>query len=126
VSDDVRIDKWLWAARFFKTRSQATAAVEAGHVKWKGERVKPARHVAPGDLLEIRTPGGLFIVVIKALGERRGSAQAAQALYDETPDSRAAREAERERTRRFADPAREIFARPTKRDRRDLDRFRGG
>lgn len=126
MNDGVRADKWLWAARFFKTRTQATEAIEAGQVRLAGERIKPARGVRPGDLLEIRTAGGRFEVIVRALAERRGSAVIAQSLYEETEQGRTAREAERERSRRHADPAAQIFARPTKKDRRHLDRFRDG
>ena len=121
----VRIDKWLWAARFFKTRSQAHAAVEAGKILIAGIRPKPARDVALGDLIEVRNEGGRLVVVVTGLAEKRGSAEVARGLYTETPESLAAREAERTRRTQFAEPAEEIFARPTKRDQRSLARFTG-
>lgn len=120
----VRVDKWLWAARFFKTRSQATRAVDAGHVRVDDERVKPARDIAIGSRIEVRNESGTFVVAVKALSDKRGNAASAQALYEESADSIAARQAQREARTRFADPAARIFARPTKKNRRDLDRFR--
>jgi ribosome-associated heat shock protein Hsp15 len=120
----VRIDKWLWAARFAKTRSAATELVLAGHVKVGGERVKPAREVVPGDELEIRLGPTRRTVVVTALGDRRGSATVAATLYEETPESRE----ERERValeRRTARPlGSDLGARPTKQDRRRLDALR--
>ena len=120
----VRIDKWLWAARFFKTRSLATDAIDGGKVSLNGERVKPAKEVKTGDRLEVRTPSGRFAIVVKAISDKRGNAGAAQLLFDETAESRDARARETEHKKRFADPADAIATRPTKRDRRDLDRFR--
>jgi len=120
----VRIDKWLWAARFFKTRSLATDAIDGGKVSLNGERVKPAKEVKANDRLEVRTPSGSFVIVVKGISDKRGNAGAAQLLFDETAESRAARTLETERRKRFADPADAIAARPTKRDRRNLDRFR--
>lgn len=122
----VRLDKWLWAARFFKTRSLATDAIDGGKVWFNGERVKPAKEVKAGDRLEVRTPAGTFAIVVKALSDKRGNAGAAQLLFEETVASRAARAQEAERKKRFSDPAEQIFARPTKKERRELDRFRGG
>ena len=120
----VRIDKWLWAARFFKTRSLATDAIDGGKVALNGERVKPAKEIKAGDRLEVRTQSGSFTVLVKALSDKRGNAGAAQLLFDETIESRTARALDVERKKRFADPADAIAARPTKRDRRNLDRFR--
>jgi ribosome-associated heat shock protein Hsp15 len=120
----VRIDKWLWAARFFKTRGAATEAVVGGHVHVNGERVKPARDVKVGDRLEIRRGQQRFTVVVTGLAERRGPAAAAAELYDETPESVAERERRREE-RRLAKPVgADLTARPTKRDRRRLDALR--
>lgn len=124
MTERVRLDKWLWAARFFKTRSLATAAIDAGRVTLNGERVKPAKEVRAGDRLSVRTPSGDFAIDVAALSEQRGNAQAAAQLYQETDDSRAARAAEALRKKHFDDPASHIFARPTKKDRRTLDRFR--
>ena len=120
----MRLDKWLWAARFFKTRSLATAAIDAGQVALDGARVKPARDIKAGDRLSVRTPSGDFGILVTALSERRGNAQAATLLYQETDESRTARAAEAERKKRFDEPAAQLFARPTKKDRRALDRLR--
>src|ERR1700756_5307961 len=112
----VRLDKWLWAARFAKTRSAATELVLPGHVKVGGERVKPAREVRPGDELEIRLGPTRRTVVVTALADRRGSATVAATLYEETPESRD----ERERLaleRRAARPlGSDLGARPAKQD----------
>ena len=90
--DRVRVDKWLWAARFAKTRSAATDLALAGHVKIGGERVKPAREVAPGDTLEIQLGAIRRVVVVTGLADRRGPAKVAASLYEETPESREERE----------------------------------
>ena len=122
----VRIDKWLWAARFAKTRSAATELVLAGHVQLGGERVKPAKEVRPGDAVEIRLGGTRRTVVVKALAERRGPASAAAELYEETPESVAAREQQR-LERRLARPlGADLGARPTKQDRRRIEALRRG
>jgi ribosome-associated heat shock protein Hsp15 len=122
----VRIDKWLRAARFFKTRGAATEAVVGGHVHVNGERVRPARDVKPGDRLEIRRGQLRFIVTVTGLAERRGPASAAAGLYEEDPESIAAREKQRD-DRRLAKPlGADLAARPTKRDRRRLDALRKG
>jgi ribosome-associated heat shock protein Hsp15 len=122
----VRIDKWLWAARFAKTRSAATGLVLAGHVKVDGERVKPAREVAPGDTVEIRLGMVRRLVVVTGLAERRGPAKVAATLYEETPES----QEERERLaleRRLARPGgADLGARPTKLERRRLEALRKG
>ena len=120
--DSVRIDKWLWAARFFKTRSLATQAVESGRVRLADERIKPARNVKPGDSLRIDNEGGRFDVVVTGLADKRGPASVAQGLYQETADSVARREVASEERRLFHEPALAIKGRPTKRDRRLLDR----
>lgn len=122
----VRVDKWLRAARFFKTRSLATAAIDAGHVRVNGERVKPARDLRTGDSVRVHNAGGEFAVTVLVLSEHRGSATIAQTLYAETDASRDARIALNLAHRPVADPAEQIVARPTKKDRRALDRFRGG
>ena len=90
--DRVRVDKWLWAARFAKTRSAATDLVLAGHVKVGGERVKPAREVTSGDTIEIRLGAIRRVVVVTGLADRRGPAKVAATLYEETPESREERE----------------------------------
>src|SRR5579884_3901153 len=88
----VRVDKWLWAARFAKTRSTATELVLAGHVRVGGERVKPAREVTPGDTIEIRIGPTRRVVVVTGIADRRGPAKVAATLYEETPESRQERE----------------------------------
>ena len=122
----MRIDKWLWAARFFKTRSAATEAVTGGHVHANGERVKPARDVKIGDRLEIRRGQQRFTVVVTGLAERRGSASAAAELYEETPESIADREKRRDERRLSKPLGADLSERPTKRDRRRLDALRRG
>ena len=122
----MRLDKWLWAARFFKTRSLATEAVLAGHVHVGGARVKPAREVRVGDTLDIRRGPVTWTVEVRALTERRGPASEAATLYEETSDSVAARARLSEQLRMA--PAAFVYeekGRPTKRDRRELDRFFG-
>ena len=120
----LRVDKWLWAARFYKTRSAATEAVLGGHVHVNGARVKPARDLVVGDRLEIRRREQRWTIVVAGLAERRGPASVAAALYEETPESAA----ERQRSaaeRRLAGPlGADLGARPTKRDRRLLDALR--
>jgi ribosome-associated heat shock protein Hsp15 len=120
----VRVDKWLWAARFCKTRSAATDAVAGGHVKVDGAAAKPSREVAVGNRVEIAQHGLRRTVVVTALADRRGSAGVAATLYEETPESVAERERLRAE-RRLARPlGADLPARPTKRDRRLLDAMR--
>jgi ribosome-associated heat shock protein Hsp15 len=120
----VRIDRWLWAARFFKTRGAATDAVAAGHVKVAGERVKAARDVRVGDTVEIRARGLQWTVDVRGLAEKRGSAQVAAGLYEETAASVAARAQRAFELRLAHAPGADLGARPTKRDRRRLDALR--
>ena len=121
----MRIDKWLWAARFFKTRSLAVAAIGAGHVSVNGERAKPAKTLKPGDAIEIRRAPFTFALVVKALSERRGPAAEAQTLYEETPESKA-RRAQLTAELRSVSAIPRFRGRPTKKDRRDYERwFRG-
>lgn len=124
--EDVRIDKWLWAARFFKTRALAAKACQLQQVQSKGQTVKPAREVKLGDRLRIETPGSIFEVEVLALSEDRGPAPEAQKLYRETEESKAARakEAEIRRMNREFTPA--PIGRPSKKDRRRIIQFRGG
>jgi ribosome-associated heat shock protein Hsp15 len=124
-ADAVRIDKWLWAARFFKTRSLASEAVDGGKVQVAGERVKPAKPVRPGDEVRVRVGPYEHIVVVKATAERRGSASVAATLYEETEASRLAREKLHWQLRSAAPAMDAEKGRPTKRDRRDIQRFRG-
>ena len=122
--DAVRIDRWLWAARFFKTRGSATEAVTGGRVHLNGARVKPAKDVRPGDTVEVTIGGTRREVVVVAVAERRGPASVAQSLYDETAESVARRE-ERSLERRFSLPlGSDLGARPTKQDRRRLEALR--
>jgi ribosome-associated heat shock protein Hsp15 len=121
----IRVDRWLWAARFFKTRGAATEAVLGGHVQVNGARVKPAREVGAGDRLEIRVGDRRWTVVVTGLADRRGPASVAATLYEETPESKAARE-RRAVERRLSRPlGADLGARPTKQARRRLDALRG-
>lgn len=120
----VRIDKWLWAARFFKTRSLASQAVDGGKVHCNGERIKPARAVHVGDELSIRQGAFEIKIKVRALSERRGPASEAVLLYEETPESIAARAVLKEQLR--VEPSFEHKGRPTKRDRRHITRFTEG
>ncbi len=120
-STAVRIDKWLWAARFFKTRSLATDAVDGGKVRLNGERIKPARGVKPGDTLDIDNGSTEWEVTVRALADKRGSAAVAQTLYAETAQSIVRRQQKSEQRKFFQEPGEAIKGRPTKRDRRKLD-----
>jgi len=125
--DRVRLDKWLWAARFFKTRSLSAEAIDGGKITIKGERAKPSKPVKLGD--EIRVQLGQFqhVVIVRGLSERRGPASVAQTMYEETEASRAARARLAEQLRMA--PAGLVYeekGRPTKRDRREISRFRKG
>ena len=119
----LRIDKWLWAARFFKTRSLAQDAVEGGKARLNGERVKPSREVKVGDTLLIQVGEFSWTVSVMALSDRRGPAPVARALYQEDEASRVARERQIETRQWVADPGSSIKGRPTKRDRRLIHRF---
>jgi ribosome-associated heat shock protein Hsp15 len=121
----VRIDKWLWAARFFKTRSMATRACELGRLESNGQTAKAAREVRAGDVLKVKTEGGLYEVEVLLLSEMRGPAAVAQTLYRETEVSRAARLklAEERKAAPHLETLRE--GKPSKRDRRQLGRLRG-
>jgi ribosome-associated heat shock protein Hsp15 len=121
----MRLDKWLWAARFFKTRSLATQAIEHGRVQLNGERVKPAREVRPGDLLRVHIGEFDWELTVRALAMQRGPAPLAQALYEEDPDSHARRQQQVRDRKLTASPAATIKGRPTKRDRRQIHRFTG-
>ncbi len=124
--ESTRIDKWLWAARFFKTRSLAADAVKGGRVQLNGVRVKPSKDVAVDDELEVTIGQTSRVVIVRGISERRGPAVEAQALYRETPDSVAAREAAAEARRlQSPPPGADLGMRPTKRDRRRLDQARG-
>jgi ribosome-associated heat shock protein Hsp15 len=120
-----RIDKWLWAARFFKTRSLAAQAVESGRVHLNGARVKPAKELRPGDELRIAAGGQEWIVTVRKLADRRGPATVARELYEESDASRARRELALAARRDFVEPAADIRGRPTKREGRRLRRVTG-
>jgi ribosome-associated heat shock protein Hsp15 len=121
----MRLDKWLWAARFFKTRSLAQQAIVAGRVQLNGERTKPAHEVKAGDAVLVRVHEWRWEVKVKALSERRGPAAEARKLYEETPASRAERARLSDLGRWGAEPAAELKGRPTKRDRRRIEEFTG-
>ena len=122
--ETVRIDKWLWAARFFKTRSLATDAVAGGHVRINGERVKPSKDVRPADVVEVRIGEVRWTVVVAGVAERRGPASVAATLYEETPDSLAARQRHAAERRLARPPGADLGPRPTKQDRRRLEALR--
>lgn len=121
----MRIDKWLWAARFFKTRGLAQAAVNGGKVKLRGERVKPAKEIGVGDELSIRIGEYEWVLTVKGLSEHRGPAAVAVRLYDESEESRARRTAQVADRKAHASVWGERKGRPTKRERRQIVRFKG-
>jgi len=121
----MRVDKWLWAARFYKTRSLAQQAIAAGRVKLNEARIKPAHDLKPGDALAIRVGDFEWQITVKALSDKRGPAEVARQLYQESDASRAERERRQDLRRWGAEPASELKGRPTKRDRRTLERFKG-
>ena len=121
----VRVDKWLWAARFYKTRSLAAEAIGGGKVLVGGERVKPARLLQSGDEVRLRMGPYEHVIIVRDVSERRGPASVAVTLYEETTESRAARDKLAEQLRMA--PTGFVFedkGRPTKRDRRDIERLR--
>src|ERR1700738_5602272 len=121
----VRMDKWLWAARFFKTRSLAARACDLGRIEFNGQPVKPSREVRVGDLLQVKNDSGIFQVEVLLLSEMRGPAAVAQTLYRETETSRELRLklAEERKAMPHFEALRE--GKPSKRDRREIDRLRG-
>lgn len=123
--DSVRLDKWLWAARFYKTRALAARACELGRVQSNGQPVKPAREIHAGHRLSITTDAGLFQVEVLALSDSRGPATVAQTLYRESDQSKEARVRAAEERKALAAWERLPDARPNKRDRRTLSRLRG-
>jgi ribosome-associated heat shock protein Hsp15 len=120
--DNVRIDKWLWAARFFKTRSLATDAVDNGKVRLDGERIKPARAVKIDDKLLIDNGAEIWEIIVLGISDKRGSAPVARLLYAETQESVSQREHELEARKLYREPGTTIKGRPTKRDRRALSK----
>ncbi|HUH88781.1 MAG TPA: S4 domain-containing protein [Pusillimonas sp.] len=125
MQESMRLDKWLWAARFYKTRSLATQEINKGRIHVNQQMVKPAREIKPGDTLWIKRGDAATTVVVQALSQVRGPATVAQLLYAETPESIAAREKAAELRRLAPEPAQQITqGRPTKRDRRLINRLR--
>ncbi len=121
----VRLDKWLWAARFFKTRSLASDAIDGGKVEVNGERAKRAKGVGSGDVVRVRIPPYEHEVIVRGLSERRGPAAEAALLYEETAASREARERMAVQLRSMAHDFGYDRGRPSKKERRDIHRFRG-
>ena len=119
----MRLDKWLWAARFYKTRSLAQQAIAAGRVKLNDTRIKPAHELKPGDAVAIRVGDFEWQIVVKALSDKRGPADVARQLYEESAASRSERERRQDLRRWGAEPASALKGRPTKRDRRRIDDF---
>ncbi|MGD9570275.1 MAG: RNA-binding S4 domain-containing protein [Thermoleophilia bacterium] len=122
----VRIDKWLWAARFYKTRSLATEAVAGGRVHVEGQRVKPARDVRLGEEVRVTVGETTITVIVRDLADKRGPASQAALLYDETEDSRERRERARDLRRMAPPPGADLRGRPGKRDRRRIEAQRAG
>ncbi len=118
-----RIDKWLWAARFFKTRGLATQAIHAGHIRLNGSAVKPAREVRPGDTLEITIGNVHWTVAVRAINEQRRPASEAQQLYEESAESKLRRETVKENLRLAPVPGSDLRGRPTKKARRQIRGF---
>ncbi len=124
-ADHQRIDKWLWAARFYRTRSRAGQAIDGGHVRLNGERTKAAKEVKPGDEVAVRIGELEWVVEVRAVSARRGPATAARQLYEERAQSKARRQSMVEARKSMPEPASGLRGRPTKRDRRMLRRFTG-
>jgi len=125
ASKGVRLDKWLWAARFFKTRALAVRACELGRVAFNGGACKPAREVHAGDRLEVRTEAGDFQIQVLLLSDVRGPAAVAQTLYSETQESRELRQNKAEERRAMLQQGLLTEGKPSTRDRRQLNRLRG-
>jgi ribosome-associated heat shock protein Hsp15 len=121
--DKVRLDRWLWAARFYKTRSQAAEAVSGGKVHVNDERAKRAKMIGTGDRVRVRHGPYEFLLTVTGLGERRGSAREAAKLYVEDPEGLAARTKLSQQLRVAPPPMFEGKGRPTKRDRREIERL---
>ena len=125
-TEKMRLDKWLWAARFFKTRSLAAQAVEGGKARLNAERVKPSKDVKPGDTVSVRSGELEWVVEVLGLSEQRGPATAAALLYAEGDESRKRRELMLAMRKAGPQPLPQADGRPTKRDRRRLDQFKRG
>ena len=127
MTASVRIDRWLWAARFFKTRAAATEAVLGGRVRLNGERVKPAKHVHPADIVEVKVGEARWTITVLEVADKRGSARIAAALFEETAESMAERKRDAEE-RRLSRPPGTVAGgpRPTKQDRRRIQALRRG
>ena len=124
--DKLRIDKWLWAARFYKTRTLAVEEIDKGRVQVNGQQAKPAREVKAGDIVTLRQGPVIRTLVVRGISGQRGAAPVAQQLYEETEESLRLRAESAERRRLAGDPASsQQHGRPTKRDRRDLDKAQG-
>jgi ribosome-associated heat shock protein Hsp15 len=125
MMETVRVDKWLWAARFFKTRAAATEAVVGGRVRVNGERVKPAKHVGPDDIVEVKVGEADWTITVLEVADKRGSARVAAVLFEETAESMAQRKRSAEE-RRLSRPAGAVGGgpRPTKQDRRRIQALR--
>jgi ribosome-associated heat shock protein Hsp15 len=119
----MRLDKWLWAARFFKTRTLATDAITGGKVQLNGARVKASREVKVDYRLDISNSETRWEITVKGLSDKRGPAPEARLLYEESEASISARETQRENRKLVIDPAADLHGRPTKRDRRQIRRF---
>jgi ribosome-associated heat shock protein Hsp15 len=124
--DKVRLDRWLWAARFFKTRSLAAEAVDGGKIQVNGARVKRSKLVEVGDVLRIRKPPYEFTVEVREPAQHRPAAKVAQGFYEETPESLRRRELLRQQLKHQPSAEHEGKGRPTKRDRRRIERFKRG
>ncbi len=122
----LRIDKWLWAARFFKTRALAARSCELGRIQSNHQPAKPAREVRVGDMLQIKTDSGDFTVEVLLLNEVRGPAAVAQTMYRETDESRELRQKAAQERKASMDFSPAPQSRPSKRDRRKIIQFRGG
>ncbi len=125
-STGVRLDKWLWAARFFKTRSLASEAINGGKIQLNGHRAKRAKHVFVGDEVRIRKGPFEQMVVVRGLAEKRGPAKVAQGLYDETAESLHKREMMSIQIKAQPETSFKTKGRPTKRERRDIEKFKRG
>lgn len=123
TSDRVRLDRWLWAARFFKTRALAAAAIAGGKVQVNGTRAKPAKQLQVGDGLRVRVGPYEWLVTVRAVSERRGPPKAALALYEESAEGRAVRERLADLHKIAPAPAYQGKGRPTKKERREIERL---